>query len=71
MLIEYRESHGLTQQQMADMLGISVCSYNLYENHKREMTLDTIIKFLKIRDDRYDAEAIVILEKFKRWFKAN
>lgn len=68
MLIEYRESHNLTQQEMANLLGISVSSYNLYENHKREMTFDTLIKFLKLRDEGYDEEAIKIIEKFKRWF---
>lgn len=68
MLIEYRQEHNLTQKELAKMLGVSVCSYNLYENHKREMTLDTIIKFLKIRDEKYDKEAIEILEKFKKWF---
>lgn len=68
MLYEYRVSHNLTQNQMAILMGISVPAYCLYENHKREMPLEKIIRFLKIRDEQYDKEAIEILEKFKKWF---
>ena len=68
MLVEYRESHHLTQTEMAKLLGVSVSSYNLYENHKREMTFDTLIKFLKIRDDEYDEKLIEVIQAFKKWF---
>ena len=68
MLVEYRESHNLTQTEMAKLLGISVSAYNLYENHKREMTFDTLIKFLKLRDDTYDDKLIEVIQAFKKWF---
>lgn len=68
MLVEYRESHNLTQTEMAKLLGVSVSSYNLYENHKREMTFDTLIKFLKLRDGLYDEKVIEIIQDFKKWF---
>ena len=67
MLVEYRESHNLSQIEMAKLLGVSVSSYNLYENHKREMTFDTLIKFLKIRDDEYDEKLIEVIQAFKKW----
>ena len=66
MLKEYRETHNMTQQRMADLLDISVCAYNLYENHKREMTFDTLIKFLRLRNDEYDEKVIEILKEFKK-----
>ena len=53
---------------MAKLLGVSVSSYNLYENHKREMTFDTLIKFLKLRDGLYDEKVIEIIQDFKKWF---
>lgn len=31
----FRVSQNLTQQQMADKMGVSVCTYNLIENGKR------------------------------------
>ena len=68
MLIEYRQSHNLTQREMAKLLGVSIPAYNLYENHKREMTFDTLIKFLKVRDDTYDEKLIEVLQAFKKWF---
>jgi len=67
MLERYRQEHNLTQQQMADLLGISVCSYSLYENHKREMTFDTLIKFLKMRNEPHDKEFIKMLESAKKY----
>ena len=68
MLREYRESHGLSQREMAKLLGVSVPAYNLYENHKREMSFDTLIKFLKVRDYKNDEEFIKLLESLKKWF---
>lgn len=68
MLIEYRKNHNITQIEMAKLLGVSVSSYNLYENHKREMTFDTLIKFLKLRDDEYDEKLIEVIQAFKKWF---
>lgn len=66
MLSEYRKEHFLTQQQMANYLDVSVASYCLYENRKREMSFDTLIKFLKLRDNTYDSECIKIIEKLKK-----
>ena len=68
MLYEFRKEHGLKQEEIAKLLGISVSSYSLYENHKREMTLDLIIKFLEIRDSMFDKEVIRVLQEFKKWF---
>ena len=66
MLLEYRESHGLSQREMAKLLGVSVPAYSLYENRKREMTFDTLIKFLKIRNWIYDELFIETLESIKK-----
>ena len=65
-MFEYRVSHNLTQQQMAILMGVSVPAYNLYENRKREMPIEKIIRFLKLRDEQFDKEIIKILEKFKK-----
>lgn len=65
-MFEYRISHNLTQQQMAKLLCISVSAYNLYENNKREMPIEKIVRFLKLRNEQYDKETIEILEKFKK-----
>ena len=66
MLKEYRETHNMTQQQMAKLLDVSNSSYSLYENNKREMTIETMIKFLRLRNDLYDEKVIEILKDFKK-----
>ncbi|MGN2337922.1 helix-turn-helix transcriptional regulator [Clostridium cagae] len=39
LLKEYREKASLTQQNMADKLGIAVSAYNMIENGKRGISL--------------------------------
>ena len=39
-----RTSHGYTQQQLADYLGISRPSYTLYESGKREPSKVSLVK---------------------------
>ena len=66
MLKEYRLEHNLTQQQMADMLGIDISCYSRYETNKRNMPIDTMIKFLEIRNNKHDKEFIYMLKSVKR-----
>jgi|GEM_PF-2912281 len=39
-LKELREEKGLTQEQVAGMLGVSVSHYNMMENCRRNVSLD-------------------------------
>jgi transcriptional regulator with XRE-family HTH domain len=55
LLQEARRKKGLTQQQVANMLGITVRSYQRYEYGERRISLDTAIKLSEILDvDVYD-----------------
>lgn len=49
-----RVEKGLTQQQMADMLNISIQTYNHYETGSTKMTLDIIKKLLSILDCKFE-----------------
>ena len=62
MLKEYRLSHKLTQQQMADMLGIDFTNYSRIENHKRKMSIELLIKFLEIRNEENDNIVLSVLK---------
>ena len=53
-LIGKRNEKGITQQGMADLLGISKNNYNLKENGKLDFNLVEVKKILKILDDTYD-----------------
>lgn len=53
-LIGKRNEKGLTQQEMADLLGISKGNYNLKENGKLDFNLLEVKKILKILDTSYD-----------------
>lgn len=66
MLKEYRLNHNLTQEEMAKLLNVSVASYCLYENHKREMSFGTLTKFLELRNDEYDKVLIEVIQNFKK-----
>lgn len=39
LMKKYRELKGMTQQQIADKLGITVSSYNMLENGKRGISV--------------------------------
>ena len=43
-----REKSGLTQQQFAEKLNVSVSTIGMYEQGRREPDLDTLIKFSDI-----------------------
>ena len=62
MLKEYRLSHNLTQQQMADLLKIDFTCYSRIENHKRKMSIQLLIKFLEIRNEENDKLIISVLK---------
>ena len=62
MLKEYRLSHNLTQQQMADLLKIDFTTYSRIENHKRKMSIELLTKFLEIRNEENDKLIISVLK---------
>lgn len=62
MLKEYRLSHNLTQQKMADLLKIDFTCYSRIENHKRKMSIELLIRFLEIRQYEDDDKVISILK---------
>ena len=43
-IAQYREECGLTQEIMAEKLGISIPAYNMYENGKRSIPVDAVSK---------------------------
>ncbi len=53
-LIGKRNEKGLTQQDMADKIGISKNNYNLKENGKLDFGLLEVKKILSILDCNYD-----------------
>lgn len=53
-LIGKRNEKGITQEGMADLLGISKNNYNLKENGKLDFNLVEVKKILQILDDTYD-----------------
>jgi len=62
MLKEYRLSHKLTIIQMADMLGIDFTNYSRIERHERKMSIELLIKFLEIRNEKNDNIVISVLK---------
>ena len=46
-LKELRESKGLTQKEVAEIIGYSEISYARYENGKREPSLNTLLTMSK------------------------
>lgn len=53
-LIGKRNEKGITQEKMADLLGISKNNYNLKENGKLDFNLAEVRKILKILEESYD-----------------
>lgn len=53
-LIEIRKSKGLSQQDVADYLGISRQAYCNYENDKREASYETLLQLSEYFDVSVD-----------------
>jgi transcriptional regulator with XRE-family HTH domain len=62
-LKQYRIENRYTQQQMADLLNISLRAYRNYEYGKRQMPYKILSKFLYIRNDSQDRELSRILKE--------
>lgn len=46
-LKELREENGLTQQAVANYLNVKQNTYSQYENEKRQLSIDVLIKLAK------------------------
>ncbi len=53
-LREYRKEKGLTQSQMAEMIGIVVSSYNMYETGQRSVPIAKAEKIATILNVKVD-----------------
>lgn len=53
-LVGKRNEKGITQEKMAEMLGISKNNYNLKENGKLDFNLVEVKKILQILNSKYD-----------------
>lgn len=53
-LIGKRNELGITQEKMANLLGISKGNYNLKENGKLDFNLVEVKKILKILNETYE-----------------
>ena len=53
-LIGKRNELGITQEKMANLLGISKGNYNLKENGKLDFNLIEVKKILKILNETYE-----------------
>lgn len=65
MLKKYRKSVKKTQKEMASILGISYNGYRNYENGKRSIPKNIIIKFLELRGLEEDKKLAKILKEFE------
>lgn len=63
-LKEFRKGKGYTQQQMADMLGVTLRAYRNYEYGERKMPYEILSKFLFVRNIGNDRELADILEEY-------
>lgn len=62
LLKEFRASKHLSQQEMSDVLGVTVRSYRNYEYGKRQLPYDVLAKFLYIRNELDDRKLAKILD---------
>ena len=46
-LKELREENGLTQQVVAEYLNVKQNTYSQYENEKRQLSIDVLVKLAK------------------------
>lgn len=53
-LIGKRNEKGITQEKMAELIGISKNNYNLKENGKLDFNLSEVKKILNILDEDYN-----------------
>ncbi len=63
ILKEYRINNDLGQKEMADKLDISTPAYANYENGKRVIPSEVLLKFLKVRNWEEDKPLIETLEE--------
>lgn len=63
-LKQFRKEKRYTQQEMADVLGVSLRAYRNYEYGERQIPYDVLSKFLFIRNDGNDRELSKILEEY-------
>lgn len=63
MIKKLRLDLGLTQEEMAEKLDISINAYRNYELGKRQLPYNVLIKFLKLRGFKQDLELVKILEE--------
>ena len=63
ILKEYRINNDLAQKEMADKLGCSIPAYRNYENGKRIIPHDILMKFLVLRGYEEDLPIIEALEE--------
>ena len=63
-LKKYRTQNKYTQQQMADLLNITLRAYRNYEYGNRQMPYKVLSKFLYIRNDKNDRELSEILNEY-------
>ncbi|CAM3505626.1 DNA-binding helix-turn-helix protein [Streptococcus pluranimalium] len=47
-LKELRKKHGLTQKEIAKLIGISQSSYSNWENGNREPSLENVVRLAKL-----------------------
>lgn len=53
-LVGKRNEKGITQEQMAEMIGISKNNYNLKENGKLDFNLVEVKKILEVLESNYN-----------------
>lgn len=64
ILKEYRVNNDLVQKEMADKLKCSLPAYRNYENGKRIVPYDILLRFLVLRGYEEDLPVIEALEEF-------
>lgn len=65
-LEEYRSNNGLSQQQLADKVGLNRSSIVNIENHRQQITIKNIYKFSMA----LDIEVVELLPS-KEWYSDN
>lgn len=63
MIKKLRLELGLTQEEMAKKLNISINAYRNYEIGKRLIPYNVLIRFLKLRGYEKDLEMVELLEE--------
>lgn len=63
-LKEIREKRNISQSELARRIGLKPQSINQYESNKRQMSLETLLKVIKILD--CSADELLDIKKNKR-----